>query len=200
MKALGRGSIASFIRWALGFAWWVLWFCAVCWVIAAVSYAVLLILVANGVVDANILTGGHGEIHVGDTGHFDVTYDDAGGATWPVVVPSLLVGAVAIAGGLVIVWRLRRLFANFSTGEPFHKANADHLRAIWIALLAIEVSRYILMAVTGALLVAFGDDNTHAKFTAHVDLSTWFAILILIVLAEVFREGARLREEQELTI
>jgi hypothetical protein len=33
-----------------------------------------------------------------------------------------------------------------------------------------------------------------------VDLSTWGSILILIVLAEVFREGARLKEEQELTI
>jgi hypothetical protein len=32
------------------------------------------------------------------------------------------------------------------------------------------------------------------------DLSTWTSILVLIVLAEVFREGARLREDQDLTI
>jgi hypothetical protein len=31
-------------------------------------------------------------------------------------------------------------------------------------------------------------------------MMTWGAIVILIVLAEVFREGARLREEQDLTI
>ena len=39
-----------------------------------------------------------------------------------------------------------------------------------------------------------------ANLTLKVDLSTWGSILILIVLAEVFREGARLKEEQELTI
>ena len=39
-----------------------------------------------------------------------------------------------------------------------------------------------------------------AGLTLKIDLSTWGSILILIVLAEVFREGARLKEEQELTI
>jgi hypothetical protein len=34
----------------------------------------------------------------------------------------------------------------------------------------------------------------------NVALSTWIAILILIVLAEVFREGARLKRDQDLTI
>ncbi len=40
--------------------------------------------------------------------------------------------------------------------------------------------------------------------TAHlgggVNLTTWFAVLVILVLAEVFREGARLRREAELTI
>jgi hypothetical protein len=31
-------------------------------------------------------------------------------------------------------------------------------------------------------------------------LSSWFSILVVFVLAEVFREGARLRREAELTI
>jgi hypothetical protein len=33
-----------------------------------------------------------------------------------------------------------------------------------------------------------------------VSLTTWFAVLVIFVLAEVFREGARLRGEAELTI
>ena len=33
-----------------------------------------------------------------------------------------------------------------------------------------------------------------------VNLTTWFAVLVIVVLAEVFREGARLRGEAELTI
>jgi hypothetical protein len=32
------------------------------------------------------------------------------------------------------------------------------------------------------------------------NLTTWFSVLVVFVLAEVFREGARLRSEAELTI
>jgi hypothetical protein len=32
------------------------------------------------------------------------------------------------------------------------------------------------------------------------NLTIWFAVLVVLVLAEVFREGARLRREAELTI
>ena len=32
------------------------------------------------------------------------------------------------------------------------------------------------------------------------NLTAWFAVLVVFVLAEVFREGARLRREAELTI
>jgi hypothetical protein len=42
-----------------------------------------------------------------------------------------------------------------------------------------------------------GSDLT---FQIEIDLSTWLSIFVLIALAEVFREGARLKEEQELTI
>jgi hypothetical protein len=34
----------------------------------------------------------------------------------------------------------------------------------------------------------------------NLDFTSWFAIAVLFVLAEVFREGARLRREAELTI
>ena len=60
-------------------------------------------------------------------------------------------------GSLVIVWRLRKLFDSFSSGEPFQRENATHLRVIWITMLVIEVARYALLALTGILLGRFGD-------------------------------------------
>jgi hypothetical protein len=110
-----------------------------------------------------------------------------------------LIGAVAIAGSLIIVWRLRKLFDSFTSGEPFRRENALHLRVIWMTMLAIEIARYALLALTSALLTTFGP-GVDADYTLSIDLSVWGSILILIVLAEVFREGARLKEEQELTI
>jgi hypothetical protein len=201
MKALGKGSIASIVRVGLQIAWIVLWVCAGALALAAVGYGVVLALVANGAIDPALLEGGAGNVDGGGaSGNFHITYDQPGGGTWPVVVPGLLIGAVAIAGSLVIVWRLRKLFDSFSSGEPFRRENATHLRVIWITMLVIELSRYLLMALTGALVASFGGPNVEAEFTVSVDFSTWMSILILIVLAEVFREGARLKEEQELTI
>lgn len=201
MKALGKGSIASIVRVGLVIAWYALWIAAVGVAVGAISYGVILTLIANGSIDASILEGRAGNANLGGgDGDFHVTYDQPGGGTWPVVVPALMIAAVAVAGSLVIVWRLRKLFDSFSSGEPFQRENAKHLRVIWITMLVIELSRYILMGLTGVLLARYGGPDVDANYTFAIDFSTWGSILILIVLAEVFREGARLKEEQELTI
>lgn len=198
MKALGQGSIASIVRIGLQIAWVVLWVLAACLVLAAIGYAATLALIANGMIDPALLTSSDGEVRM-DGGGFHLTTNGRGAATWPVVVPALLIGGVAIAGSLIIVWRLRKLFDSFSSGEPFQRENATHLRVIWITMLAIEIARYLLLALTGVLLGVY-EPAVEANYVFTIDLSTWGSILILIVLAEVFREGARLKEEQELTI
>ncbi len=186
MKALGKGSVASLVRGALVVAWWFLWFCAVALVCVAIAYACVMIFKPAW------LEGQHGHLTFGGHGgaSLNVTFDDAGSWLWPVFVPGLMIGGVAIAGALMIVWRLRKLFDSFSSGEPFRRENANHLRAIWIIMLVIELSRYVLLGITGLLITMFGRTNVDADYTFSVDLSTWGAILILIVLAEVFREGA----------
>ena len=45
-----------------------------------------------------------------------------------------------------------------------------------------------------------GADDRFGDGEFEVNLAVWFAVLVIIVLAEVFREGARLRQEQKLTI
>jgi hypothetical protein len=190
------------VKVALTIAWCVLWACLIALVVAAIAYAAVNALIAAGMIDASILGGGEGTINIGERrGDFDLTYDNPGGATWPVVVPALLIGGVVLGGGLIIVGRLRRLFDSFTSGEPFRRENATHLRVIWITMLAIEIARYTLMAMIGALFATMGTPaGAEANFNINIDLSTWMSIAILIVLAEVFREGARLKEEQELTI
>lgn len=204
MKALGKGSIASLVQVGLQIAWIILWIAAGLLVLGAVGYGLVLALTATGHIDPAILSGGDGEIRVGgEDGRFNVTYDEPGGATWPVVVPAFLIGGVAITGALVIVWRLKKLFDSFSSGEPFRRENAQHLRVIWITMLIVEVSRYVLMGLTSFLLLRFGEPTNEVSISLTLNgdrLAAWGSILILIVLAEVFREGARLKEEQELTI
>lgn len=198
MKALGKGSIASIVRLGLAAAWWLLWFCAFCLAIGALSYVIFFVVSGSSAINANLIPEGDGHVRINGE---NVTYGDLSSWTWPVVLPALLIGAVAIGGALMIVWRLRRLFDSFSSGEPFKRENARHLRAIWIIMLCIELSRYALLGLTGILMATTNTPLADsAQFDIRVDFSTWGSILILIVLAEVFREGARLKEEQELTI
>jgi hypothetical protein len=98
---------------------------------------------------------------------------------------------------------LRRLFDSFTSGEPFRRENAQHLRVIWITMVVMEVARYALLALIGIFMGVFGPPSSVASATFSIDsdnFGNWLSILILVVLAEVFREGARLKEEQELTI
>lgn len=198
MKALGRGSIASYLEIALNVIGVMLWVALGGVILGAVVYVIALILSGMGVLPEAIFEGGRGRISQPGA---EVNFDISGGLAWQLVVPALAAAGVAVSGGIVIVRRLKKLFESFRSAEPFRKENATHLRIIWITMLGIELSRYALMALTGVLIATFGEPaGTDWKFSVNVNLMTWAAILVLIVLAEVFREGARLREEQELTI
>jgi hypothetical protein len=198
VKVLGKGSIASILETVLNVLWVIFWIALVGVVLGAIAYAVLMGLVAAGVLPTAILEGGRGHVQSGSA---NVSFDIDGGLAWQIVAPALTAAAVAVSGGLIIVDRLKRLFASFRSAEPFRKENATHLRVIWVTMLVIEVSRYVLLGVTGLLIAAFGEPRgTDWTFSFSANLMTWAAILVLIVLAEVFREGSRLREEQDLTI
>lgn len=194
MRALGKGSIASLVRVGLMIAWAALWVGAAAWVLMAGAYALHL----GGLLPFNDLFGAGSEIRLGAGEGWLVL--PAGAPTWPLFVSVLLVTGVVVGGGFIIVWRLRRLFDNFTSGASFAKENATHLRVIWMTMLGVEIARYLLLVVITILLAAFYRDIGHTRVQLDIDLSTWASILILIVLAEVFREGARLKEEQELTI
>ena len=198
MKVLGKGSIASWLEIALNVLGVLLWIALGGVVLGAIAYAVVMGLIAGGVLPIELLKGGEGEISVGGAnGRFNTD----GGMAWQIVAPALTAAAVGVSGGLIIVNRLKRLFSSFRSAEPFRKENATHLRVIWLTMMTIELSRYALLALTGVLVAAFGKPaGTDWTFKLNINLMAWAAILILIVLAEVFREGARLREEQDLTI
>jgi hypothetical protein len=207
MKALGKGSIASIVQVGLSIAWIVLWAALALWTLAALSYLTLMLLVAMGVVDPASLPAvdrGDGDgVQIRVAGIDPSALRDLAWTDWHIFAPALLAGGVTVGGSLIIVSRLRRLFDSFTSGEPFRRENAHHLRAIWITMVVIEVSRYALLTLTGILLGVFGAPDSAGSASFSIDsenFSSWMSILVLIVLAEVFREGARLKEEQELTI
>jgi hypothetical protein len=194
MKALGRGSVASIVKVVLDIVWVLIWIGAIGIIAATLAFAVASIMAAAGR-EVFFESGG---LKITSDGVLAITAEGRV-LDWRILVPALLVGITAIAGALAVVWRLKQLFRNFSAGDPFAPDNPRHLRAIWITLVAVELARYGIMLAFGIILLAAGvPEGVDADF--QIDLSAWFLILVIIVLAEVFREGARLHEEQKLTI
>lgn len=101
---------------------------------------------------------------------------------------SLYLGVVVLVLG-----RVRKVFATLTVGDPFHPANVNRLRWIGAGLAALEALNFV-----GRMLIDWQIPGA-VRGTA-IDVTAWFSVLVVFVLAEVFREGARLRREAELTI
>jgi Protein of unknown function (DUF2975) len=206
MKALGKGSFASIVEVALTIAWILLWVALGLLALAAVSYGAILGLSAAGVIDPGDLAQAEralGNFGVRVSGVAVDALSPLEWTDWQIIVPGILAGFVAIGGSLVIVSRLRKLFESFRSAEPFRRENAIHLRVIWLTMVIVEVTRYALLILMVSQVGMLRDSKaaSAASFSISSDsFSTWMSIAILIVLAEVFREGARMKEEQELTI
>ena len=112
-----------------------------------------------------------------------------------VLSAGLLAFAVYVAVVLFITQRVRLIFTTLTIGDPFHPGNVARLRSIGFALAGLELINYGVNLVTGWV---FRDEFKTVRFPFNP--TAWFAVLVVFVLAEVFREGARLRSEAELTI
>ena len=80
-------------------------------------------------------------------------------------------------------------------------ANATRIRRVGGGLLALEVVRAVMAyASSYGVMTRFAAEGLRFHSRVDFDLIAIIAALILFVIAEVFREGTRLDEEQSLTV
>lgn len=132
---------------------------------------------------------------------FSVTINDGDSARQMPLSRTLVLFVMGLAtlylAGLAVILRyLRMLFRTLLAGDPFYPANIVRLRLMGTALAFITLlswgGRYLVatnLAVGAIEPPGLGELVTPA-----------LAIIITFTLAELFREGARLRHESELTI
>lgn len=114
---------------------------------------------------------------------------------WAVVGATAL-SAVISALGFMFFRHLHRIVESVREGDPFVPVNAARLQAMaWISL-AVHILGIPLAATTGWLgrILGYGRMNFEVS---------WFGLLlalVLFVLARVFRQGARMREELDGTV
>jgi hypothetical protein len=106
----------------------------------------------------------------------------------------IMVLGVASAGvAHVALARLLEIIGTVQGGDPFSGENARRLRQIARAVLGLEVLRLgVLLAARVAPL--------RMEMDVSGSLTRWLAVLLLFVLAWVFEQGARMREELEGTV
>ena len=208
MRALGERSIASFISFVVDATWWLV-------VVCLTLFACLLMFsLWNGSAGKNLTMDLPVALEMNAAVHSssDSVQTDAriekvrGKLRFPVRIGAFFFGSVVLIlllGGslLWVLTQLRHIFRSLSRGLLFIPENARRIR--WVGFMVIfgELARaalvYFWSYYTSLHFTASG-----VRFVASTDLNgiTIVSGLAILVIAEVFREGTRLQEEQSMTI
>ncbi len=109
-----------------------------------------------------------------------------------------LLGAVGLGSVLfnhILLTRLLGIIETVRLGDPFVAANAARLRVTAWAILGLEVLYFIAGTVAGRLV-----PNVEMERDWGLSVSRWLAVLLLFVLAQVFEDGARMRDDLSGTV
>ena len=107
-----------------------------------------------------------------------------------------VLGLVAVPLGYVVFKRLLAIVETVRAGDPFVAANASRLQAIAWMLFALQLLSIVIGTIGRALSTPAHPVHLDAGFS----ISGWLAVLLTFVLARVFAEGARMREDIERTV
>jgi Protein of unknown function (DUF2975) len=116
-------------------------------------------------------------------------------AIWAIVAAMAMAAMVALLGFLFFR-HLFRIVGSVAEGDAFAPINAQRLSAMgWIAV-AVQILGIPMLAV-----VSWIDSVTKdVEGSAHLSASGILLAMILFILARVFREGTRMRDELEGTV
>ena len=184
MRALGPGSVSSLLKVGLDLVYFVLWVALAGLIIAVFASIVVIPLIPLG-----------GDLNVNINGETDpeVLRRLIRGPVIPLALAAL---SLYMAALVVIIGRLRQVFATLTRGDPFQPLNVSRLRMVGVMLICIEFWNFLVPPLLRRMVPGDLADDAQGRLS----LTGWFSILVVFVLAEVFREGARLRREAELTI
>ena len=107
-----------------------------------------------------------------------------------------VLGLAAIPLNYVVLKRLLAIVETVRAGDPFVAANASRLQAIARALLALQ----LLSLAIGAIARALSTPAHPLDIDAGFSINGWLAVLLTFLLARVFAEGTRMREDLQGTV
>ena len=172
MRAIGKRSLASILAMGLHFVRIIIW-------IGFVGLTIAMVMVPFAVGITGWLSGFE---NLDINGSVDVS-----GGDYLEIAHMFVTFAVL----LFVVNRLLEILKTLRFGTPFVMDNADRFRGVGYALIIGEGAKFVF-AFLGLIF--------DADLDVDIEPITWIAIIAVFVLSEVFREGARMKEEQDLTV
>ncbi|MEE4200978.1 DUF2975 domain-containing protein [Erythrobacter sp.] len=152
----------------------------------ALAIAIPIILIFSGTINAEIAA----------------EYGDAVGSL-PLAAMIALFASLLVLVLLVFVFfgKLRAIIASVGEGDPFVPENAQRLNMMAWLMLAVQA---IMISIAGfAVTVAtWASDFEEGDFAIEVglDLTGVLIVIVLFILARVFKHGAAMREDLEGTV
>ena len=104
-------------------------------------------------------------------------------------------GLVGVPLNFVVLSRLLAIVRMVRTGDPFVAQNAARLQAIAYAVLGQQVLQFVIGMIARTV-----STPAHPLRISAFSTGGWLAVVLLFVLARVFAEGTRMRDELEGTV
>lgn len=122
------------------------------------------------------------------------------GSYIPPILPGLqaiaVLGLVGIPLNHMVLKRLLAIVETVRDGDPFIASNAGRLQSIAWSLLVLQLLSLVIGSIGKALSTAEHPLHLDAGFST----SGWLAVLLTFVLARIFAEGTRMRDDLEGTV
>jgi hypothetical protein len=96
----------------------------------------------------------------------------------------------------LIYTRLLTIVETVSDGDPFVVENAERLQTIAWSIVVLELMHVAVVVLANGVTVGTQKVDIGGKFS----IAPWLTILLLFVLARVFDQGARMRDELSGTV
>jgi hypothetical protein len=108
----------------------------------------------------------------------------------------MVIGILAVPVVHLIYTRLLAIVETVSAGDPFVVENATRLQAIAWAIVSLELMHVGVVALASGAWVG----TQKVDIGGHFSVTPWLTILLLFVLARVFDQGTRMRDELAETV
>jgi hypothetical protein len=107
-----------------------------------------------------------------------------------------VIGICAVPLTHIILTRLLSMVDTVRSGDPFVAENADRLQTIAWSVLGLE----LMHLVVGIVAARVSTPSQPLDINWSFSVTRWLVVLLLFVLARVFDQGTRMREELEATV